>query len=68
MDHQAFMIWKDEAFYAWLDQWAVIYGQGSTSFEFLKKLFDSFYLMNVVDNDYINGDLNGVFMEFLDKN
>jgi methylenetetrahydrofolate reductase (NADPH) len=62
------MIWKDEAFYAWLDQWAIIYGQSSPSYEYLNKLYNSFYLMNVVENDYINGDLNEVFREFFDKN
>jgi methylenetetrahydrofolate reductase (NADPH) len=50
-----------------LDQWAIIYGLETPSFDFIKKLHSSFYLMNVVDNDYINGDLNAVFKEFFDK-
>jgi methylenetetrahydrofolate reductase (NADPH) len=52
------MIWKEEAFQSWLDQWALIYGTDSTSFKFLENIHNSFFLMNVVDNDFINGDLN----------
>jgi methylenetetrahydrofolate reductase (NADPH) len=52
------MIWKDEAFSSWVEGWAIIYGNDSPSYEFLDKIHKSFYLMNVVDNDYINGDLN----------
>jgi methylenetetrahydrofolate reductase (NADPH) len=52
------MIWKEEAFLSWLDQWAVIYGSDSPSSKFLTNIHNTFFLMNVVDNDYINGDLN----------
>jgi methylenetetrahydrofolate reductase (NADPH) len=68
VDHTAFLIWKQEAFASWLDQWAVIYGFDTPQFHFLNKCHDSFYLVNVVDNDYITGDLNKVFLDFIDQN
>lgn len=66
VDHTAFLIWKTEAFNAWLDNWAVVYGIDTPQFKFLERCQNSFYLMNVVDNDFINGDLNKVFNDFID--
>ena len=65
VDHNAFLIWKDEAFGQWLDPWALVYGFDTPSSEFLKRCHDTLYLVNVVDNDYINGDLDKVFDEFI---
>ena len=47
------MIWKDEAFSSWMEEWAFIYGSDSSSYQYLKNIYDTFYLMNIVDNDYI---------------
>ena len=50
-----------------METWAVIYGPAEKpSVEFLKKCHDTMYLVNVVDNDYINGDLDRVFAEFIE--
>jgi methylenetetrahydrofolate reductase (NADPH) len=68
VDHNAFLIWKDEAFAEWLDPWALVYGFDSPSAEFLRRCHDTLYLVNVVDNDYINGDLDKVFDEFIKEN
>ena len=68
VDHKAFLIWKDEAFTSWIDNWGIIYGVDSPQFKFLLRCRDSMYLVNVVDNDYIEGDLNRVIMEFIDNN
>jgi len=68
VDQKAFRLWKDEAFSGWIDKWAYIYGQESESFNFLKKVHDTFYLVNVVENDYINGDLNATLLSFIERN
>jgi len=26
VDHEAFVIWKDEAFVSWIENWGIIYG------------------------------------------
>ena len=38
VDHQAFLIWKDEAFGSWIDVWGIIYGVDSESYKFLEKI------------------------------
>ena len=41
-----------------MDKWAYIYGSDSPSHAFLKNIHDTFYLVNVVENDYVGGDLS----------
>lgn len=68
VDHNAFLIWKDEIFSQWLDPWAEVYGQGSESYKFLQHCQESFYLINIVDNDFINGDLDKILDDFIKTN
>jgi len=65
VDHTAFLIWKDEIFEQWLEPWALIYGTDSPSSQFLHRCHDTLYLVNVVHNDFINGDLDQVISEFI---
>jgi methylenetetrahydrofolate reductase (NADPH) len=67
VDHQAFQIWKEEAFRAWLDTWAVIY-KDEESKDFLQKCHDDMFLVNIVDNDYIEGDLYANLLRFIELN
>jgi len=62
------MIWKDEAFSLWVYEWGIIYGEESASYKFLKNISDSFFLVNIVDNDFINGDLYAIIIDFIDHN
>lgn len=48
-----------------MDKWAAIYEKESESYAFLQKVHDSFFLVNVVHNDYIGGDLSKFFEEFI---
>jgi len=68
VDHRSFFIWKDEAFSHWIDRWAIIYGKDSKTYEYLQSVHDSYYLVNVVENDYINGDLSKILCNFIDSN
>lgn len=43
---------QDEAFGLWLDKWACIYEDGSESKRILESIHQSYYLVNLVDNDY----------------
>lgn len=61
------MIWKNEAFAGW-KKWASIYETDSSSHKVLNYIHDSFYLMNIVDNDYIASNLNQIIYEFLLQN
>jgi methylenetetrahydrofolate reductase (NADPH) len=66
VDFTAFLIWKDEAFSNW-KKWASIYEEGSTSKQVLDYIHQNFYLMNIVDNDFIGSNLNQIIFEFLLK-
>lgn len=68
VDQKAFRLWKNEAFNSWLDKWAYIYPSDSPSYAFLKHVHDTFYLVNVVENDYVHGDLSAIMLDFISKN
>ena len=57
VDARSFLIWKDEAFSLWMDDWASIYKAKSESYEIIKEIYDTYYLVNVVDNDYVAGNM-----------
>ena len=57
VDTRSFLIWKDEAFSLWMNDWASIYEAKSRSYKLLKEIYDTYYLVNIVDNDYVDGDL-----------
>lgn len=73
------MIWKDEALKIFTNTWGVIYQasknekgediQGDdASQEFMKQCTDNLYLVNIVENDFIGGDLNSVIKQFIEEN
>lgn len=68
VDQKAFKLWKCEAFSSWMDKWAYIYGSDSPSHAFLKNIHDTFYLVNVVENDYVGGDLSQTILDFITRN
>ncbi len=41
----------------WLTEWAAIYEDESPSRELIDSIFASFFLVAVVDDDYIHGDI-----------
>mmetsp|Transcript_8578 Transcript_8578/g.8533 ORF Transcript_8578/g.8533 Transcript_8578/m.8533 type:complete len:515 (+) Transcript_8578:232-1776(+) len=57
--------WRQEAFAVWLEEWAVIYEDESPSKQLLKSIHDSYYLFNVIENDYIGGNIDSLFEEVL---
>jgi len=57
VDTRSFLIWKDEAFGLWMSDWASIYEKKSTSFTLLKEIYETYYLVNIVDNNYVDSNL-----------
>mmetsp|Transcript_104590 Transcript_104590/g.196937 ORF Transcript_104590/g.196937 Transcript_104590/m.196937 type:complete len:606 (+) Transcript_104590:129-1946(+) len=53
-DAESFIAWKDEAFALWND-WAAIYGADKS--ELLDEIQNKWYLVSVVDNDFVAGNL-----------
>ena len=56
-----FEVWKDEAFSLWLSEWATLYNEESRSSELIHEIHKTYYLVNVVDHDFINGDIFDIF-------
>ncbi|KAL2654165.1 hypothetical protein R1flu_022293 [Riccia fluitans] len=57
VDPVSFLVWKDEAFQSWTDEWASLYPEDDSSRKVLAEIAGSYYLVSVVDNDYINSTL-----------
>ncbi|XP_065187108.1 methylenetetrahydrofolate reductase (NADPH)-like [Sycon ciliatum] len=57
VDPVSFGIWKDEAFELWIERWGKFYEQDSPSWNVIKSIHDKFYLVNLVDNDYVKGNV-----------
>jgi len=64
VEKESFLAWKDEAFLIW-KEWASIYPEESESRKLLNKMADEYYLVNMVENDYIKGDIFSVFDKIL---
>jgi len=57
--------WKDEAFVLWNTQWADLYAAVTDSHKIIEDISDSFYLVNIVDNDFLNGDIFAIFNQII---
>jgi methylenetetrahydrofolate reductase (NADPH) len=60
VDPQSFMVWKDEAFGLWTSEWGSLYEEGSRSRALIEEIASTWYLVSVVDNDFVKGDLFAV--------
>ncbi|KAI9138489.1 methylenetetrahydrofolate reductase-domain-containing protein [Paraphysoderma sedebokerense] len=49
----SFMAWKDEAFELW-SQWGSVYEPSSPTSTVINDIYDNWYLMNIVHNDFHN--------------
>jgi methylenetetrahydrofolate reductase (NADPH) len=66
VDAAAFLVWKDEAFTLWETQWGNAYEEGSVSRELIKEIHDTYFLVNIVDNNFISGNLFDIFDKVID--
>ena len=48
---------QDEAFELWIERWGKHYKEGSKSRSIIQSIHDTFYLVNLVDNDYVKGSV-----------
>ena len=62
-----FKQWKDEAFHIWLSEWGELYESDSKSRELLQRIHDTFYLVTVIDNDYVKGNLSASMHKVIDR-
>jgi methylenetetrahydrofolate reductase (NADPH) len=57
-----FEVWSKEAFKLWTDSWAILYDDESESSELIYCIHDTYYLVAIVDNDFVDSCL----MNFLE--
>ena len=68
VDHTAFFMWSKELFDHIKNEWMTIYKSDSKSYEIIQTLHDNYYLVNVVDNDFVNGNLEKILLDFISDN
>ncbi|XP_037772828.1 methylenetetrahydrofolate reductase-like [Penaeus monodon] len=52
VDPSSFKAWRDEAFGLWEEQWGNLYPAESQSRQIISQITSTYYLINLVDNDY----------------
>jgi methylenetetrahydrofolate reductase (NADPH) len=65
VDTESFLAWKDEAFGLWRS-WSHICPEDSPSCAVFEQIMNSYFLVNMVDNNFIDGDIFKVF-EIINK-
>jgi len=60
VDPDSYGVWKDEAFALW-NVWGHLYEDKTHSRKLIETVVETYFLVNVVDNDYVNGDIFAVF-------
>ena len=60
-DKGTFEIWSKEAFDLWISTWASLYDDESYSAELIYNIYESYYLVAVVDNDYFSPSIFSLF-------
>jgi methylenetetrahydrofolate reductase (NADPH) len=63
VDPIAFNQWRTEAFGLWTEQWGKLYEQDSGSRKIIDSIPESYYLVNLVDNDFPRGNCLWEVME-----
>jgi len=56
-DFESFVVWSEEVFQLWTKCWASLYDDVSESADLLYRIHDTYYLVALIDNDYIEGNL-----------
>jgi methylenetetrahydrofolate reductase (NADPH) len=70
VDSESFEFWKQEAFELWQAQWASAYGPDSSSYNIIQQIYSSYFLVNIVDNDYTSekSDIFHIFTRIIADN
>eukprot|EP01068_Selenidium_serpulae_P007101 Selendium_serpulae@DN4609_c0_g1_i2.p1 len=57
VDEESFRAWAEEAFGLWSSDWGSIYPKESESRKIIDQIVDQWWLVNIVDNNFVSGDL-----------
>lgn len=64
VDHRAFELWVNEVFGHIKQDWLNLYKEDEPSYKIINTLYNDYYLMNVVDNDFTQDQLMDALQEF----
>lgn len=64
-DPSTYPVWSQEAFQLWIAMWASLYDEESRSCELIHEIHDDYFLVAMVDNDYVSDDLWTLFEEIM---
>jgi methylenetetrahydrofolate reductase (NADPH) len=55
-DPSAFLVWAEEAFSLWSSMWLNLYDVDSEPWELINSLQSNYFLVALIDNDYLRSD------------
>ena len=58
---ETFTVWSKEAFQLWIEAWAVLYDDETDSCELIYDIHDTYFLVAIYDNEYIDNDFGAIF-------
>lgn len=64
-DPHTFLVWAEEAFSLWTNMWLNLYDVDTESYELIESIRDSYYLVAIIDNDYVTPSERGLLFESL---
>eukprot|EP01132_Coremiostelium_polycephalum_P010947 gene10947-13406_t len=67
VDHSSFVVWKDEAFALWESRWAHTFDESSPSRTLLESMINSYFLINIVDNNFVSGNIFQPFHDLINN-
>jgi len=67
VDLNSFAAWKDEAFELWSDWYDSLAADATESRAVIKKCQSEWYLVNLVDNNYLSSDLFHILVDIVNK-
>jgi methylenetetrahydrofolate reductase (NADPH) len=67
VDQNSFVAWKDEAFELWSDWYDALEESATESRALVKKAQSEWYLVNLVDNNYLSSDLFHTLVDLVNK-
>jgi methylenetetrahydrofolate reductase (NADPH) len=63
-DYETFLVWSEEAFRLWTNAWAILYEDETESAGLIYDIYENFFLVAVIDDEYIDSQLYPVTTNF----
>ena len=58
-DPSTFLVWAEEAFMLWTTMWLNLYDDQSESYRLIEEIRDSYYLVAIIDNEFVDDNDGG---------